>query len=175
MKHFVALSLTLLASSLVAQTPLPPACGPDATVFHVKTVPTTPIAEPQPGTATLVFIQDQVEVRPGQSACPFCTTQLGFGMDGQWVAATRGFSHFSLSVAPGEHHFCASNSREIQSAPLPAFYALTLEAGHTYYLRARPVYPYKGFTGLELNQPNPDEARYLISVSKQSTFTMKSQ
>ena len=123
--------------------------------------------------ATLVLIEDQIDDRPGAGACIKCASQLTLGMDGQWIAATHGFSHTAISIPAGDHHFCVSNSPPIVSPDaLPAMLGLHVEAGKTYFVRGR-LARWEGFAVLDLTEINEDEGRYLVSMSKRSLFTKK--
>jgi hypothetical protein len=74
-------------------------------------------------------------------------------------------------VDPGEHHLCANwQSRYGEVSRLIGLIGFTAEAGKTYYLRSRILAfsnkedePY-----LDFDAPNPDQARYLISISPYS-------
>jgi hypothetical protein len=96
------------------------------------------------------------------------------GMDGQWIAATQGFSHITVSVEPGDHHFCAvGTGPALAEPPLRSHYGLQVEAGKTYFVRGRLTFYENSVSTLDLSLINDDEGRYLVSVSKQSLFTKK--
>ena len=57
---------------------------------------------------------------------------------------------------------------------LPVMLGLHVEAGKTYFVRARLARFYKeGVAVFDLTQINEDEGRYLVSMSKRSLFTKK--
>ncbi len=174
------LLIPVLATVLAAQAralaqTAPLACGASNVHFKVKTSSGGTLPAPTPGNATLVFIQDQVQDRPGHGPCIKCAILMRFGMDGQWIAATRGFSHTSVSVPPGDHHFCASSGGlAFTNSPIPSHFGLHVAAGKTYFLRARLVlYPDDTVSVLDLTQIDDDEGLNLASVTQQSIFTRK--
>jgi hypothetical protein len=175
MKQLLSLVLPLLVTTAPAQTPKPhAACGPADAIHRVTASDDISIPEPQPGMATLVFIEDELQQRPGHAPCVHCTTRLRLGMDGQWIAATAGSSHISILVAPGEHHFCADPDSATRENPQPSMYGMQIEAGKTYFLRARlALFAAYDVRVLELGPVNEDEGRFLVSTSKQSSFTPK--
>lgn len=79
-----------------------PGCGDPKIKFDVKTGNSGSVAKPDPGKATVYFIEDDKNF----NSIPKPTTRLG--IDGEWAGATHGNSYFSVSVNPGVHHLCAS-------------------------------------------------------------------
>jgi hypothetical protein len=79
-----------------------PGCGPDKQKFSVDTGGTKPDAPGAAGKAVVYFVEDDTAFQ----SFPRPTTR--FGVDGSWVAATHGNSYTVVTVAPGEHHLCAS-------------------------------------------------------------------
>jgi hypothetical protein len=166
---------SFLIQAMLAQAPAT-ACGTDSRNYTFHTDSDISIPSPAEGMATLVLIADQLDDRPpGHAACVKCASQLTLGMDGQWIAATHGFSHTAISVPAGDHHFCVSNSPSfVAPDALPAMLGLHVEAGKTYFVRGRLARYYReGFAVLDLTQINEDEGRYLVSMSKRSLFTRK--
>jgi hypothetical protein len=133
------LILFLLASPVFAQTNpkdsvIAPGCGAEDAKFDVKKVKGQhPTAQPDAGKALVYFIEDDTDFdsifKP--------TTRAG--LDGAWVGATHGNSYFYFSVAPGEHHLCASKqwTDDPQQAPRRAVAHFTAEAGGVYYFRVK--------------------------------------
>ena len=68
---------------------------------------------------------------------------------------------FAVSVEPGEHHLCANVQSHFEPGQNLAFAHFTAEPGKVYYLRTR-LSPYGGH--LEIDQPDSDQAKYLISI-----------
>jgi hypothetical protein len=169
--------LSITAGALFAQpapaAQLPSACGAGNVLFKIKTSADTSIPAPLAGMATVVFIEDQLSLRRGHLPCVGkCALQVQLGLDGQWVAATEGLSHASISVPPGDHHFCAVVPRAGRVEPLASMYGLRVEAGKVYFLRARfTAYSGQNVSILDLTQINEDEGRYLVSSGQQSIFT----
>ena len=158
MKAVLALfvfSLPLLAQN---QSPaVPAACG-DLKVSVAVSLDNSQhaVAQPEPGTARVYFIQDT-----GLSATfAYPTTKIG--VDGQWVGANKKDSYFSVSLEPGDHHLCAAIQssivrRDVELAHLPA------EAGKVYFYRTRIILSkgspeYLGFVPID-----SDEGAYLIA------------
>jgi len=152
------LSLLLLASSAAAQNKAavaaPPAtCGPATVNFDVKQQQTQPIYEPQPGKALVYVLQDNAHVT------------IKVGLDGDWIGANNGNSHFSFSVAPGEHHLCANwQSKMAIYSSLYSLANFTAEPGAIYYFRAR-VWSFEAILFFDLDPINSDEGRYLAATT----------
>jgi hypothetical protein len=87
------------------------------------------------------------------------------GLDGDWVGANQGNTHFSFSVSPGEHHLCSNWQSSLSSRS--SFYSLanfTAEAGKIYYFRAR-IWQGARISWLDLDPVNSDQGRYLVIAS----------
>ena len=140
------------------------ACGPDAMRFDVETSHfAESISQPASDKALVYVISDQ----PGPLA--------RIGMDGTWMAATKGNTHLSFSIDPGEHHFCA-NWQSIFSArsKYVALSSLNAEPGKVYYLRIRfTVQGEHGPPFMDLDVINEDQGRYLVLNSEISEFHVK--
>ena len=179
MKRIFAVLSPIVAASFLIQATLAQApataCGTDSRNYTIQTDSDISIPSPAQGMATVMLIEDQVEVRPGAGVCIKCASQLTLGMDGQWIAATHGFSHTAISIPAGDHHFCVSSSGPVLAPDvLPAMLGLHVEAGKTYFVRGRLARYYReGLAVLDLTEINEDEGRYLVSVSKRSLFTKK--
>jgi hypothetical protein len=162
----VALLALFLAVSAFAQDApaiVAAACGPKNVRFDVKLGGFQQAqAQSETANATVYFIQDDGPDGNHQHAT------LRIGLDGAWVGAYRKNSYFTVSVGPGEHHVCAN----VQSDPPEwrhlALAHFTAEPGKVYYFRTKflaglttvyPIHPY-----LELDQPDSDQARYLIAT-----------
>ena len=134
-----ALFLFVLASPVFAQThpkdsAIAPGCGAEDVKFDVKKVKGQhPVVQPDAGKALVYFFEDDTDFdsifKP--------TTRAG--LDGAWVGATHGNSYFYFSVAPGEHHLCASkqSADDSQQTPKRAVAHFTAEAGNVYYFRVK--------------------------------------
>ena len=160
-----ALLVLLLASSALAQNSSPQfnpqaACGPYATQFLVKVGGAPVQAAPSDDSKALIYVIEDQKYQFLRDVT------LRVGLDGNWMGATRGSSYFFFTAEPGEHHLCADWSGHGDS-----FLGLTVEAGKTYYLRARTTAS-AGATRdsapspfLDFDLVNPDEGRYLILLS----------
>jgi hypothetical protein len=167
------LAVTFSAAATAGAQLSSSACGDENVSFKVKNTMGAPASAPPPGMANLVFIEDQLQARPGNGGCLKCATTVRLGMDGKWIAATHGFSHATVSIPAGEHHFCAvMNEPIVNPDALPAHASLHVEAGHTYYLRGRiSLFASYGVAVLDLTAIDPDEGAYLGSVTAESNFT----
>jgi hypothetical protein len=123
--------------------------------------PQQTLAQPEPRKATVYFIQDD---GPGGNHQHYT---IRIGLDGVWVGAYKHNSYFTVSVGPGEHHVCANVQSNSSAGLNLALAHFTAEPGQVYYFRTQflaglttqyPVYPY-----LELDQPDSDQAKYLIA------------
>jgi hypothetical protein len=149
----------LLTASAVAQTqsaPVTAACGANKITFSAQEGNTT-VAPVQPavGKALVYFIQDEGQLSEGRHYT------LKMGVDGAWVGAYRDNAVFTVSVDPGEHHICAKVQSHFQAGLDSAFAHFTAEAGKIYYFRTR-LSEYGGH--LEIDVPDSDQAKYLISI-----------
>ena len=170
MKHafgllFVGVSLAL---GLQARcTTLPDACGDNKTQFDVKTLKNQPApAPPAAGKAQIVFVEEE-----NQWVAPFTNATVRFGMDGAWVGANEGNSYFTIDVAPGTHHLCASwqGTKNLGLAPI------TAEPGKVYYFAANvkviPTGENTATYDFDLSQLDDDAGQYRVKAWKLATAT----
>jgi hypothetical protein len=152
------LLLGLLASSAVAQdrasiAAVPAACGPFGINFDAKREQAQPIFEPESGKALVYIVQD------------YGSLTIKVGLDGAWIGANHGISHFSFSVPPGEHHLCANWQSKI--ANYSSRYSLanfTAVPGTIYYFRTR-VWISQTTLFFDIDPLNSDEGRYLATTT----------
>jgi hypothetical protein len=165
----IALVVQLFAASALAQSPsdsLPAACGEGNVSFKVKLGDKGSLsAQPEPGKALVYFIHDA----GASKFVPYPTTK--FGVDGAWVGADHGNSYFAVSVAPGEHHLCATLQSSFVNYS-EEFALLTAEPGKVYYYRTR-LFLSERVTYLELNSVDSDQGRNLIASYPLSVSTPK--
>ena len=163
------LTASLAFAAQARATILPDAFGDDKIKFDVKAETSkTPPAPPAAGKAQIVFIENE-----NHMVGPFMYATVRFGLDGVWVGANNNNSYFTLDVAPGVHHLCAS----WQSA-LPTLkknvdvVSFTAKPGKVYYFAAQIV-----DTGgkevpptIALSQLNEDEGQYRVKAWKLATW-----
>ncbi|MGA2167614.1 MAG: hypothetical protein ABSG62_05340 [Terracidiphilus sp.] len=151
-------------------TILPDACGDDKVKFDVKTERSkTPPAAPAEGKAQIVFIENE-----NQMIGPFMYATVRFGLDGAWAGANKDNSYFTLDVAPGVHHLCASWQSALhmlkKSIDVASF---TAEPGKVYYFAAQvTVIPTGGNNAnytFGLSQLDEDEGKYRVKAWKLAT------
>ena len=150
-------------------TTLPDACGNDKIKFDVTTEKNPPApASPAAGKAQIVFIEDQnKEHNPWH---PWDTVR--FGMDGAWVGANKGNSYFTLDVAPGLHHLCASWQGGVRGVESFDLAPVTAEPGKVYYFAAE-ITESQYYYHFSLSQLNDDQGKYRIKAWKLSTSKPK--
>lgn len=171
-----ALVLFLLAAPALAQNkptdpPVAPGCGTDDAKFDVKTHKRQhPAGKPDSEKALVYFIEDDSNYNS------IFKPTIRAGLDGGWVGATHGNSYFYFSLAPGEHHLCASwqpvdDSEKSRARALAHF---TAEAGHVYYFRAKNHWN-GDYRAVDINfEPlDSDEGQLLASTFSFSTFQLK--
>jgi hypothetical protein len=150
----------LFAASAIAQTsPAAPtsACGPGNVSFKVKLDDShQTAAQLEPGKALVYFIHDSGALL-GMVAYP--TTKIG--VDGAWAGANHGDSYFAASVAPGEHHVCATLQTSFYDTRAEHTH-FNAEAGKVYYFRTRLISS-RSVELLELESVDSDQGRYLIA------------
>lgn len=154
----------LVAAFAFAQAPpaaSPAACGPEKISFDVKMEKSqsAPVM-PDPRKALVYFIQDDGPQGNHQHAT------LRIGVDGTWVGAYQHNSYFSVSVEPGERNVCVGVQQPYEPE-LVALAHFTPEPGRVYYFRTQflagttTLYPTPPL--LDLDQPDSDQAKYLIA------------
>jgi hypothetical protein len=161
-----ALLLLLLASPALAQTKPsiaapPSSCGPTNVQFGVKRDQAQAPAELEPGKA-LIYVIGSV----GDGT-------IRVGLDGAWIGANSGNSHFSFSVPPGEHHLCANvQSRFANYSSLYSLANFTAEGGEICYFRTR-FWTSDSRVFFDLNAVNSDEGSYLVTQTSGVIFHPK--
>jgi hypothetical protein len=150
-KLFVAIAIVLFTTSFAgaqagpappSDDPAPRACGPSTEKFVVTIdkVPSPAEADPRPapGKALAYLVQDDAYFDKSKKYRPI----VKWGVDGDWVGATRHRAYLAIQLDPGEHRVCA----EWQVPPAIVTRAtngtlkFTAVAGRTYYFRAIDVY-----------------------------------
>jgi hypothetical protein len=158
---FFAVALPTFGQSQPPATAVAPGCGAANVDFEVRTDNSRhPTGQPDAGKALVYFLQDDANFIDR----PRPTTR--FGLDGAWVGATHSDSYFYVSVDPGEHHLCASWQGLVILGPKRGEAALqiTVEAGQTYYFRAKDVDDSRNKPAeLIFEKLDPDEAQLLMS------------
>jgi len=158
------LLLSIPAAAQSADAIYQQACGPKDTSFVVEQVTGQPSATPAPGKALVYIIQRE-------SGFHFKTR---VGMDGAWAGMVEGNSYIPLTVAPGEHHFCAAS--QDRKHPEAEFVHFTAEAGKVYYYLVHGSAA-DGSEGpaltMKFDVVDRDEALYLIASHLQSVAKPK--
>jgi hypothetical protein len=156
------------AQNQPTETAAAPGCGAANTKFEVKTNSSQhPFAKPEPGKALVYFLQDDTDY----SSISRPTTR--FGLEANWIGATRSNSYFYISVNPGEHHLCASWQSLVgfTDGHRSAALRFTAAAGNTYFFLVRDhIVPQAGMEFLPLDS---DEAQLLMSGFAFSTSRPK--
>jgi hypothetical protein len=133
------------------------ACGPEKTWFEVELDSSKhSVTQPEDGKARVYFLHD---------AAGSNLTRVG--IDGAWAGALRDGSWFSVSVSPGEHHFCASHQSHFSSARYTELLHFTAEANKVYYLRIRYLSDggkSGGWEGIQFDKIDSDQGEYLIGT-----------
>ena len=153
------LALFLFAPAALAQIAFvssPSACGPGDESLKVKLddAPHAP-EPPEPNKARIYFIHES----GGGPAIAYPTTKIG--MDGAWVGANHSVSYFSVSVAPGEHHLCATLQSSFYSGGFELAH-VDAEAGKTYFYRTRLILS-RSVELLELELIDSDQGTHLVN------------
>jgi hypothetical protein len=175
-KMRIALIFFLLASPAFAQSKEALAatvfaCGSTDVKFDVKEgQPAQPASEPEAGKALVYVVED---MGPAADECLGGCVTVRVGLDGDWVGANQGNSHFSFLVSPGEHHLCSNWQSRFASRS--SFYSLAnfnAEAGKIYYFRTR-VWGGDKIPWLDLDRMNSDQGRYMVVASAVVTSHVK--
>lgn len=151
-------------------------CGPANVYFEVKNESAHhPTAPTDAGKAVVYVVENQ------RAGCFMCDTTVKVGLDGNWVAATKGNSYAFFSVEPGDHHLCsAMQAYSSRGADTTALASFTAEAGKTYYFRARLTDRNNSGTGgvlwgLDLDPINADQGEFLAASYPHSTSHQRKQ
>jgi hypothetical protein len=176
---FLLFSASLFTAVQASATVLPESCGKDEIKFDVKVQtppegqPSPDIAPPQAGKAQIVFIETL-----NSEGLHLSTPTTRFGVDGEWVGADKGDSHFAVDVTPGEHNVCVNWqsdwSDEGNKVGMDTF---TAEAGKVYYYEIKIVRLPQGGKKMdfffELKLLGKVEGRYRAKASGLSTSKPK--
>ncbi len=166
------LTASLAFATQARATILPDACGDDKVKFDVKTEKSkTPPAPPTAGKAQIVFIENE-----NHMIGPFMTATVRFGMDGAWAGANNNNSYFTLDVAPGVHHLCASWQSALgRIAKNVDVASLTAEPGKVYYFAADVKVTPTGDNNVNidfsLSPLDDDKGKYRVKAWKLATWT----
>ena len=155
--------------------PAPHSCGP-ATENFVVTIDKVPSPaetdpRPTPGKALAYLVQDDRYFDKNKKYQPI----VKWGVDGDWVGATRHRAYLAIPLDPGEHYVCA----QWQVPPTISVRAtngtlkFTAIAGRTYYFRAVDVYqPHNIHSALVILDPTTgDEGALLAKQSGRANWT----
>jgi hypothetical protein len=161
---FVGLSVPVVAQNPDLVHNAPPACGGTTAQFQVSLSDTHTDPQVDPGRALIYLVEEQ-------KFRLFHDVTVRVGLDGAWVGATRGTSHLSFAVEPGEHHLCVDFLSDfLEPGRLVSLYGFTAEAGKTYYFRARTMASTSGSrrpdsVSLDLDLVNDDQGKLLVANS----------
>jgi hypothetical protein len=145
---------------------LPESCGKDQISFDVKTAkPDSALPAPADGKARIVLLQTTIKsgfiTFMGRNSFT-----ARFAIDGQWVGATSNNSYFSLDLAPGEHHVCASIQRTTGASKREiGVSSFTAVAGKTYffqYMVQKQAGNQSNSYSFGLSLVDPDEGKFRI-------------
>ena len=168
---FFLLASPAFAQNKFADTAVAASCGADDGKFDVETHKKQhPAAKPETEKALVYFIEDDSNYNS------LFKPTIRAGVDGGWVGATHGSSYFYFSVAPGEHHLCAS-WQPVDAAEKGRTRALAhfaAEAGHVYYFRVKNHWNGNcGAVDINFEPLDSDEGQLLASTFSFSTFHPK--
>jgi hypothetical protein len=150
----IVLIALLFAASALAQNSSS-VCGSENVSFKVTLDKShSSLPKPEPGKATVVFIQDFGAQKFGIGVHVIAR----IGVDGSWVGAIKDNSYSSVFLEPGERHICVNLDSEMLANPVE-FAHFTAEAGKVYYFRWR----YLSGGDLLLAPVDSDEAKYQIA------------
>jgi hypothetical protein len=157
---FLFISVSVVAQDQLALEDAQSACGAAKVKYDARQDASQhPAPQPYPYKALVYVIQEIGELK-----CSGCALTK-VGLDGAWVGANQGSSYFFFSVEPGDHHVCLNwQSRFSTKSHAYAFANLTVEAGKTYYFRAR-IFPGHYDYSFDLDPINSDEGKYLVASS----------
>jgi len=142
-------------------------CGPDNVEFDVKTDKKQHSEmTPEVGKA-LVYVFEEERLDPG-FVIGAVTTRIG--LDGQWVGANHGKSHFAFPVDPGDHNLCTGWQSSLGfRSKLASAASLTAEAGKVYYFQTKVDEREHDRPAVKLEAVDPAEGKLLLAESSQST------
>ena len=159
------LCASLLAAAQARASKLPDACGDGKVNFDVHTEShQPPPARPAAGWAQIVLIEDQNHVH-----ATYGDTTVRYGLDGEWVGASKGKSYFVVALNPGVHRLCAS-MQDVSNVELAT---VTAEPGKVYYFEAKVTVQSAPFfhdsITFGLSQLSEEEGRDRVAAWKRAT------
>ena len=164
------LVLVLFTTSTFAQNEndrLQPSCGDRKSQFDVQTTKARAGTNVEPGKSQVYVVE------LAERAFLFDPRKITIriGLDGEWVGAVKGtHTYMAVAVNPGEHHVCAERQSVQGSMEREAgFISFTAEPDKRYYFRAR----FTEHSGVNLEQINEDEGRFLVSSSQMAMSSPK--
>ncbi len=126
---------------------------------------------PAPGKALAYLVQDNSFFDKNKKDQPI----VKWGVDGDWVGATRHKTYLAISLDPGEHHVCGEwqEPPTIAVVPIDGHLKFTAVAGRTYYFRATNVYqPHSLHAAtLVLSPTSSDSGALLAKQSGRANWT----
>jgi hypothetical protein len=169
---------SLIPAIQARATILPESCGEDPIKFSVNVNASTGLPRPPAeGKAQIVFIE--TINAPGFH---LTTPTTRFGVDGAWVGANKGDSHFTIDVAPGVRNVCVNwqtDSDLDSEAKRVGMDTFTAEAGKIYYYEIKILMGVQGASKLDLffnlSQLGGVEGRYRAKASGVSTSKAKKE
>jgi hypothetical protein len=169
---------SLIPAMQARATILPESCGSDDIKFQVTVITqllpdwaSPPIPPPTAGKAQIVFIET---LNPTGWRATVPTTR--FGVDGAWVGANKGYTHFAIDVTPGEHNVCVNwQSESSDEANRVSMDTFTAEAGKIYYYEIKIVWGGELDRFFNLSQLSGIEGRYRTRASGVSTWKTKKE
>jgi hypothetical protein len=164
---FAVVSLTTFpfASSVIAQEIITgkmgvPGCGDPRAKFEVKKDNGQHLAQLVPGKALVYLLEDDSEF----ISTPDPTTLTG--LDGNWIGATHGNSHFYFFVDPGIHHLCASWQSKVivGQAKESAAAQFVAKADDVYYFAVKNTWGReRGPATISLKPLDSDQGQLLVN------------
>jgi hypothetical protein len=99
----------------------------------------------------------------GRVECLIGCVTIRVALDGSWIGANQGNTHFSFSVLPGEHRLCSNwQSSLAERSSVYSLANFAAEAGKVYCFRTR-IWALERLVSLDLDAANSDEGRYLVA------------
>jgi hypothetical protein len=158
------LTVPVLAQDQPASARAAAGCGPDKVEFEVK-IDKKEHSEAQPGAGkALVYVFE--EEKQDADSLPLLSATIRIGLDGQWVGANHGKSHFSFSVDPGDHNLCAGWQSSLSfRSKLASAASLTAEAGKVYYFQTKVNERTHDQPAVKIEAIDPAEGKLLLAES----------
>lgn len=172
----IALVMGIPLAAVAAASPpqgsaLKTACGPNSTIFELKSSPKAPRLGPPPTGMANVYVIEKDSFGLYKHSCG---TRTRVGLDGHWIGGNCANGYIAFTVSAGKHHLCSNWQTKFFYNPQPTYLiSFTAKASHTYYFTAAVYEGNNAPFPIVLKRVDPDEGQYLLSTAHPTISKVK--